>query len=81
VIKVVAQGQYERLVCFLVRQLLVDRVARSCWHRILRCERLYLGMFVWRLASKKVGVLYFVYADDSHEGNFFLDRSCSTDYG
>jgi phospholipid-transporting ATPase len=68
--KVAVKGQIERLVCFLVRQQLVDRAERSWWHEILGCERLYLGMCVWRLASEKVGLLYLVSADDLHEGDF-----------
>ena len=68
--KVAVKGQIERLVYFLVRQQLVDRAERSWWHEILGCERLYLGMCVWRLASEKVGLLYLVSADDLHEGDF-----------
>jgi phospholipid-transporting ATPase len=68
--KVAVKGQIERLVCFLVRQQLVDRAERSWWHEIVGCERLYLGMCVWRLASEKVGLLYLVSADDLHEGDF-----------
>ena len=56
VMRVVVQDLNERLVCFPVRQLLVDRAAcenRRWWHGISRCGRLYLGMCVWRLASEK----------------------------
>lgn len=36
-------------------------------------------MCVWRLASKKEGLLYLVYADDLHEDILILDQLSNID--